>query len=123
MYFLTTFDSNFIFQVKYSQLIGDVRGRGLVHGLEIVTDNVSRKPNSPMAINIMYGLKAEKILVGICGKNRNVVFISPPMCFTMDNCRYVYFEPKSGEKCCMKFLALFIKRNQSDILNFKKLFF
>lgn len=40
-----------------------------------------------MAINIMYGLKAEKILVGICGKNRNVVFISPPMCFTMDNCR------------------------------------
>merc|ERR1711936_1160252 len=62
-------------------------GRGLVHGLEIVTDNVSRKPNSPMAINIMYGLKAEKILVGICGKNRNVVFISPPMCFTMDNCR------------------------------------
>ena len=38
-----------------------------------------------MAINIMYGLKAEKILVGISGKNRNVVFISPPMCFTMDN--------------------------------------
>jgi len=74
-------------KAKYSQLIGDVRGRGLVHGLEIVTDNVSRKPNSPMAINIMYGLKAEKILVGICGKNRNVVFISPPMCFTMDNCR------------------------------------
>ena len=89
MYFQTTFDSNFIFQVKYSQLIGDVRGRGLVHGLEIVTDNVSRKPNSSMAINIMYGLKAEKILVGICGNNRNVVFISPPMCFTMDNCRYV----------------------------------
>ena len=27
-----------------------------------------------LAINIMYGLKAEKILVGICGKNRNVVF-------------------------------------------------
>ena len=80
--------SNFIFQVKYSRLIGDVRGRGLVHGLEIVTDNVSRKPNSPMAINIMYGLKAEKILVGICGKNRNVVLLSPPMCFTMDNCRY-----------------------------------
>ena len=116
MYFQTTFESNFIFQVKYSQLIGDVRGRGLVHGLEIVTDNVSRKPNSSMAINIMYGLKAEKILVGICGKNRNVVFISPPMCFTMDNCRYyVYFEPKSGGKCCMKFLALFKK---SDILSY-----
>lgn len=72
---------------KYSYFIGEVRGRGLVHGLEIITDEVTRRPNSPMAINIMYGLKAEKILVGISGKNRNVVFISPPMCFTMDNVR------------------------------------
>ena len=36
----------------------------------------------------MYSLKAdEKTLVGISGRHRNVIFISPPMCFTMENCR------------------------------------
>lgn len=58
------------FKNKYPQFIGDVRGRGLVQGLEIINNTVERKPNSPMAVNIMYGLKAEKILVGISGKSK-----------------------------------------------------
>jgi len=72
---------------KYSNWIGDIRGMGLVVGMEIVTDAESRAPNSPLAVNIMYSLKAEKVLVGISGKHRNVVFISPPMCFNIENCR------------------------------------
>ena len=57
-------------------------------GLEIITDKESKAPNSPLAVNIMYSLKAdEKTLVGISGRHRNVIFVSPPMCFTMENSR------------------------------------
>ena len=57
-------------------------------GIEIITDKESKAPNSPLAVNVMYSLKAdEKTLVGISGRHRNVIFISPPMCFTMENCR------------------------------------
>ena len=77
----------FSFQTKYPQWLGDIRGRGLVIGLEIVSDATTKTPNSPLAINIMYNLKAEKVLVGISGKQKNVIFISPPLCFTIENSR------------------------------------
>ena len=80
------------FQTKYPQWLGDIRGRGLVIGLEIVSDAETKAPNSPLAVNIMYNLKAEKVLVGISGKQKNVIFISPPLCFTIENSRrYVKF--------------------------------
>ena len=73
---------------RYPEWLGDVRGHGLVAGIEIIMDQNSKAPNSPLAVNIMYSLKAdEKTLVGISGRHRNVIFISPPMCFTMENCR------------------------------------
>ena len=75
------------FQTKYPQWLGDIRGRGLVIGLEIVSDAETKAPNSPLAVNIMYNLKAEKVLVGISGKQKNVIFISPPLCFTIENSR------------------------------------
>ena len=77
-------------KTKYPEWIGDIRGHGLVVGIEIVSeaDGETRAPNSPLAVNVMYSLKAdEKTLVGISGKHRNVLFISPPMCFNMENCR------------------------------------
>ena len=80
-------------QIKYPQWLGDIRGRGLVIGLEIVSDATTKAPNSPLAVNIMYNLKAEKVLVGISGKQKNVIFISPPLCFTIENGRrYVHFK-------------------------------
>jgi len=74
-------------RTKYPQWLGDIRGRGLVIGLEIVSDAETKAPNSPLAVNIMYNLKAEKVLVGISGKQKNVIFISPPLCFTIENSR------------------------------------
>lgn len=78
-------------RTKYPQWLGDIRGRGLVIGLEIVSDAETKAPNSPLAVNIMYNLKAEKVLVGISGKQKNVIFISPPLCFTIENSRRLIF--------------------------------
>merc|ERR1711997_972883 len=78
-------------KTKYPQWLGDIRGRGLVIGLEIVSDATTKAPNSPLAINIMYNLKAEKVLVGISGKHKNVIFISPPLCFTIENGRRLVY--------------------------------
>merc|ERR1719219_1876126 len=78
-------------RTKYPQWLGDIRGRGLVIGLEIVSDATTKAPNSPLAINIMYNLKAEKVLVGITGKHKNVIFISPPLCFTIENSRRLIY--------------------------------
>ena len=90
------------FQTKYPQWLGDIRGRGLVIGLEIVSDAETKAPNSPLAVNIMYNLKAEKVLVGISGKQKNVIFISPPLCFTIENSRryvtYILLKPNYFKK-------------------------
>jgi ethanolamine-phosphate phospho-lyase len=82
-------------QAKYPEWIGNIRGKGLVTGLEIVTDADSKSPNSVLALDVMYSLKAEKVLVGITGKHRNVLFISPPMCFNIENCRRYFTSIRS----------------------------
>jgi len=67
--------------------LGDVRGTGLVHGLEIVNNKKERLPESMLATEIMFGLKQKQILVGITGRDKNVILFTPPMCFTIENSR------------------------------------
>lgn len=68
-------------------MVGDVRGMGLMWGIEIVADQASKAPCAELARNIMFGLKARKILIGITGDHRNILLFTPPMCFTVDNSR------------------------------------
>merc|ERR1719249_55945 len=35
----------------------------------------------------MFGLKQKQILVGITGRDKNVILFTPPMCFTIENSR------------------------------------
>ncbi|TRY71942.1 hypothetical protein TCAL_03935 [Tigriopus californicus] len=72
---------------KYPNMVGDVRGMGLMWGIEIVAEQASKAPCPELARNIMFGLKARKILVGITGDHRNILLFTPPMCFTVDNSR------------------------------------
>ena len=67
--------------------LGDVRGVGLVQGLEIVNNKEDRIPDDKLATEIMYGLKQKQVLVGITGRNKNVLLFTPPMCFTIENSR------------------------------------
>jgi len=65
--------------------VGDVRGAGLLLGIEIVNNKEDRIPEDRLASEIMYRLKQKQVLVGITGRDRNVLLFTPPMCFTIAN--------------------------------------
>ncbi|XP_063446081.1 5-phosphohydroxy-L-lysine phospho-lyase-like [Mytilus trossulus] len=70
-------------------MIGDVRGRGMIVGIEIVTDKESRKPAPEAADLLSHKLKENKIIIANEGQDKNVMLITPPLCFTCDNARHI----------------------------------
>ncbi|XP_052765476.1 ethanolamine-phosphate phospho-lyase-like isoform X2 [Mya arenaria] len=67
------------------RLMGDVRGAGMLVGVEIVEDKESRKPNKDAAEALVYKLKEKKIITSNEGPDKNVIIFQPPMCFTCEN--------------------------------------
>ena len=68
--------------------IGDVRGCGLMQSLEIVNNKEERVPSPEAAVEVMMGMKQRQVLVQITGRDRNVILITPPMCFNIENCQF-----------------------------------
>ncbi|KFM81710.1 Alanine--glyoxylate aminotransferase 2, mitochondrial, partial [Stegodyphus mimosarum] len=67
---------------KY-EIVGDVRGKGLMIGVEMVSDKESKKPLQKPAMDaILEDAKDMGLLVGRGGKYGNVFRIKPPMCIT-----------------------------------------
>ncbi|MCP4756382.1 MAG: aminotransferase class III-fold pyridoxal phosphate-dependent enzyme [Proteobacteria bacterium] len=69
---------------KYT-LIGDIRGRGLFFGVELVKDRDTLKPAYREARSIAEKMKDEGILIGSTGRFGNVVKIRPPLVFSKEN--------------------------------------
>ncbi len=67
--------------------IGDVRGRGLFWGLDIVRDPQTREPDAERARFIKQRLCDRGILIGTDGVADNVLKIRPPMPFSISNAR------------------------------------
>jgi len=65
--------------------VGDIRGGGLLLGIEIVNNKDDLIPDDKLASEIMFRLKLKQVLVGITGRDRNVLLFTPPMCFTIAN--------------------------------------
>ncbi len=61
--------------------VGDVRGRGLFHGLDMVRDRHSREPAPALAAQLVDHLCHAGILAGTDGVHHNVVKFRPPMVF------------------------------------------
>jgi len=69
--------------------IGDVRGMGMVVGVDMVEDKDSRKPAPEIAEKLTYKLKQERIIISARGPEKNVMQIQPPLCFTIENARHL----------------------------------
>jgi 4-aminobutyrate aminotransferase-like enzyme len=74
-------------KVKYSEKVGDIRGQGLIWAIEIVKD-ISKEADPAFARDIVDIMRTkEKILIGLTGIEHNILLLTPPLCFTVDNSR------------------------------------
>jgi 4-aminobutyrate aminotransferase-like enzyme len=71
-------------QEKY-EIIGDVRGRGLFLGLDLVKDRLSKTPDAESARRMANMMKDEGVLLSKHGRYDNTLKIRPPMVFSRDN--------------------------------------
>ena len=63
-------------------VIGDVRGRGLMLGVELVKDRATREPAKEATIRVFEEARNLGLLIGKGGYHGNVLRIKPPMCLT-----------------------------------------
>jgi len=63
-------------------LLGDVRGRGLMVGVELVADRVTKAPATQQTADVLERCMELGLLVGKGGYFGNVLRITPPMCIT-----------------------------------------
>ncbi len=63
-------------------VVGEVRGRGLMLGIELVGPH--GEPNPPAAVGFMQACRERGVLVGKGGINANAVRISPPLTITRE---------------------------------------
>jgi 4-aminobutyrate aminotransferase-like enzyme len=67
-------------------LIGDVRGKGLMIGIELVRDRGTKEPASGETAKLRGALREMGILVGKGGVYGNVLRIQPPLIITEEEC-------------------------------------
>jgi 4-aminobutyrate aminotransferase len=66
---------------KY-ELIGDVRGEGLLMGLELVKDRKTKEPAKLEAAKVVYRAWQLGLLLAFLGVNSNVIEVTPPLTIT-----------------------------------------
>ncbi len=71
------------------ELIGEVRGLGLMLGVELVKDRETKEPASKETADVMERMKKRSVLVGKGGLWGNTLRIKPPMCITKDDVDYL----------------------------------
>lgn len=67
------------------QVIGDIRGSGLIFGAELVTDHQTKEPASDLTDRIINAMRARGIIHSKLGRHKNTLKIRPPMPFSIAN--------------------------------------
>jgi alanine-glyoxylate transaminase / (R)-3-amino-2-methylpropionate-pyruvate transaminase len=70
-------------------LIGEVRGMGLMLGIELVRDRQTKEPASTEAADVLEKAKERNLLLGKGGLHGNTIRLKPPMCITKDDADYI----------------------------------
>jgi len=65
-------------------IVGEVRGKGLMLAIELVEDGESKRPNVPATSRVMEACKERGLLVGKGGLYGNVIRMAPPLVITED---------------------------------------
>lgn len=81
------FDGLTRLQEKYP-MIGSVRGRGAIMGVELVKDPKTKAPATPETLKVQDMLRERHILVGKGGPKANVLRLQGPMCLTPADADY-----------------------------------
>jgi alanine-glyoxylate transaminase / (R)-3-amino-2-methylpropionate-pyruvate transaminase len=63
-------------------IVGDVRGMGLMLGVELVRDRATKEPAKHEALDVLEATREMGVLIGKGGLDGNVLRIKPPMCIT-----------------------------------------
>jgi alanine-glyoxylate transaminase/(R)-3-amino-2-methylpropionate-pyruvate transaminase len=70
---------------KAHPLVGDVRGMGLMLGVELVTDRTTRAPATAQTLEVLEAAREMGVLLGKGGLDGNVLRIKPPLCITAED--------------------------------------
>ena len=71
------------------ELIGDVRGRGLFFGMDLVTDRETKAPASEQTKRVVNAMRHQGVLMGNIGQHGNVLKLRPPLCFSKENADFL----------------------------------
>ena len=67
------------------EVIGDVRGSGLIFGAEMVLDRATKEPASTYTDRVINALRQRGILLSKLGRHKNTLKIRPPLPFSHEN--------------------------------------
>ncbi|MBO6575992.1 MAG: aspartate aminotransferase family protein [Rhodothermales bacterium] len=70
------------------ELVGDVRGMGLMLGMELVLDRETKEPAKAETAAVLEVCREHRVLMGKGGLYGNVLRIKPPMCITKEDADY-----------------------------------
>ena len=70
-------------------IIGDVRGKGLFVGIEIIRDLETLEPDKQVTHKIVNEMRKRKILLSSDGPDHNVIKVKPPMVFNSSNALFL----------------------------------
>ena len=67
------------------EVIGDVRGAGLIFGAEMVSDRQTKDPASAFTDRIVNAMRQEGFILSKLGRHKNALKIRPPLVFSIEN--------------------------------------